>query len=198
MPATVKLALGLDFGTESVRALLVDVNHGREISTAVVKYNHGVITDRYDNMTLGPDWALQHPSDWLNAASAATRTAMREALMPTAKVIGIGVDFTSCTMLPCKADGLPLCLISPLDKHPHAWPKLWKHHGAQEEADLINEVARKRGERWLQRYGGVVSSEWFFPKALEILKKGPGIYRNADILVEAGDWVVWRDRKSVV
>src|SRR5262249_11786556 len=107
-------------------------------------------------------------------------------------VVGVGVDFTSCTMLPTLADGTPLCTVPELRRDPHAWVKLWKHHAAQPEADLINEVALERGEPWLQRYGGKISSEWFFAKSLEILHDAPDIYARADRLIEAADWIVWR------
>ncbi len=107
-------------------------------------------------------------------------------------VIGIGVGFTSCTMLPTTADGTPLCLLEAFRRRPHAWVKLWKHHAAQPEADLINEVAAARGEPWLDRYGGKISSEWFFAKSLQILHEDPEIYERADRLIEAADWVVWQ------
>ena len=107
-------------------------------------------------------------------------------------MIGVGIDFTSCTMLPTLADGTPLCLLDELRREPHAWVKLWKHHAAQPEADRINAVAAERGERWLTRYGGKISSEWFFAKALQILDEAPEIYDRADRLIEAADWVVWQ------
>src|SRR5439155_4042384 len=107
-------------------------------------------------------------------------------------VIGIGVDFTSCTMLATTADGTPLCLLDDLRGEPHAWVKLWKHHAAQPEADRINEVAAERGEAWLPRYGGKISSEWFFAKALQILDEAPHAYDRAARLIEAADWVVWQ------
>jgi len=107
-------------------------------------------------------------------------------------VIGIGIDFTACTMLPTKADGTPLCFLDDYRRQPHAWVKLWKHHAAQPEADDVNRVAAEMGETWLARYGGKISSEWFFPKALQILREAPEIYRAADRLIEAADWVVWQ------
>ena len=113
--------------------------------------------------------------------------------MDPADVIGIGIDFTACTMLPATADGTPLCACSRRSApNPHAWVKLWKHHAAQPEADRINEVARETGQAWLDRYGGKISSEWFFSKALQILDEAPEVYAAADRLIEAADWVVWR------
>ena len=104
----------------------------------------------------------------------------------------MGIDFTSCTMLPTTADGTPLCELADLRLRPHAWVKLWKHHAAQPEADEINAVARARGEPWLSRYGGKISSEWFFPKALQILREDPEVYGRAERLIEAADWIVWQ------
>ena len=117
---------------------------------------------------------------------------MKESGVDPADVIGIGIDFTACTMLPVKADGTPLCDLPAYRSQPHAWVKLWKHHAAQPEADQINAVARKMGEGWLDRYGGKISSEWFFAKTLQIVNEDPEIYDAADRLIEAADWVVWQ------
>jgi len=187
------ISLGLDFGTESVRALLVDLE-GRERAVAVVRYRHGQITQRLPGTKkdLPPDYALQHPQDWITSAARAVRQALASAKCGADSVIGIGVDFTSCTMLPTLADGTPLCLLRPFASEPMAWPKLWKHHGAQKQADRINDLARKRKEPWLDYYGGTISLEWFFPKILETLELASKVYAAADVWVEAGDWFVWQ------
>lgn len=187
-----RLSLGLDFGTESVRAVLVEIDGGRVRGQAAARYEHGVI-DRAlptGGGRLPPDYALQHPGDWLSAAGKAVRAARR--LAGNATIAGIGVDFTSCTMLPARGDGTPLCLLPRWSRQPLAWPKLWKHHGAKVETDRINEVARERSEPWLARYGGVVGIEWFFPKMLETLRHAPAVYRAAEVWLEAGDWFVWQ------
>lgn len=188
-----KIALGLDFGTESVRALFVDLC-GVERSQAAVKYAHGQITKQLPSTgaALPPLFALQHPSDWLNDAAKAVRQAMSNGNIKPESVIGIGVDFTSCTMLPAKADGTPLCLLQEFAEVPYAWPKLWKHHAAQSQTDRINEIARERNEDWLGRYGGAIGLEWFFPKILETLENAPHIYDATDVWVEAGDWFTWQ------
>jgi L-ribulokinase len=185
--------LGLDFGTESVRALLVDLS-GRELGGAVVRYTHGQITDALPGSSrpLPPDFALQHPADWIESASRAVRAAMAKARLSPGDVIGIGVDFTSCTMLPALADGTPLCLTRRWAADPYAWPKLWKHHAAHDATDRLNRAARIRREPWLARYGGVIGLEWFFPKILETLQHAPAVYDAADVWLEAGDWFVWR------
>ena len=187
-------AAGFDFGTESVRVLLVDVRTGDVAGQAVAPYPHGVIDSSLPDTTdsLPPDFALQHPLDWLTSLQQACQTALSQSALKPEEIVGIGVDFTSCTMLPAKSDGTPLCLLDPFKNNPHAWPKLWKHHGAKTETDRINTIARERNEPWLARYGGSIGLEWFFPKLLETLNHAPDIYRNADLFLEAGDWLVWQ------
>jgi L-ribulokinase len=187
-------SIGLDFGTESVRALVVDVRDGPVAGQAVDEYAHGVIDDALptNGAKLPADYALQDPRDWLNSAAASCKSAIVAAGAKPGDVVGIGVDFTSCTMLPCRPDGTPLCLSEPFDKVALAWPKLWKHHGAKAETDRINELARQRNEPWLARYGGAIGLEWFFPKVLETLNHAPDAYGAADVWLEAGDWLVWQ------
>ncbi len=189
-----KYSLGVDFGTESGRALLVDVSNGQEIATAVYAYSHGVIDERlpHSSIRLEPDWALQDPDDYLRVFQQAIPAVLKQSGVKPEEIIGLGIDFTACTMLPVKADGTPLCTLPAFRDNPHAWVKLWKHHAAQPEADRINETARTMGEGWLDRYGGKISSEWFFSKALQIVNEAPEIYQAADRLIEAADWVVWQ------
>ena len=188
-------ALGIDYGTESARALLVDVATGDEVATAVCEYSNGVITESLPGTgTKLPahDWALQDPGDYLRALDATVPACLKEAGIDGGQIIGIATDFTACTMLPTKADGTPLCALDAFRAEPNAWVKLWKHHAAQPEADRVNETARRMGEGWLERYGGKISSEWFFPKALQILDEAPEVYHAADRLIEAADWIIWR------
>ena len=191
-----KFAIGVDFGTESGRAVLVDVATGREVATVVYPYSHGVIDEKLPipgrEIRLEPDWALQDPEDYICTFQSTIPAVLKESGVKPADVIGLGIDFTACTMLPVKADGTPLCLLPEFRAKPHAWVKLWKHHAAQPEADKINETARKMGLKWLDRYGGKISSEWFFSKVLQILDEAPEIYQAADRLLEAADWVVWQ------
>ena len=191
-----RYAIGVDFGTESGRAVLVDISDGRQLATAVYPYANGVIDERLPlgdrEVVLPPDWALQDPEDYLRTFQQTVPAVLLEAGVDPADVIGVGVDFTACTMLPTTADGTPLALVPELRANPHAWVKLWKHHAAQPEADRINATAAAMGEPWLARYGGRISSEWFFSKALQILDEAPEVYAAADRLIEAADWVVWR------
>ena len=189
-----KYAIGVDFGTESGRAVLVEVDTGQEVATAVYPYSNGVIDEALpeSGVPLEPDWALQDPQDYLRVFQNAVPQLLRETGVAPSDVIGVGIDFTACTMLPVKADGTPLCLLPEWRAAPHAWVKLWKHHAAQPEADQINETARRMKQAWLDRYGGKISSEWFFSKALQILHEAPEVYAAADRLIEAADWVVWQ------
>jgi L-ribulokinase len=191
-----RYAVGVDFGTESGRVVLVDVTDGRTVATAVSTYRNGVIDERLPladrDVRLGPDWALQDPEDYLRVFKEAIPAVLRDGAVDPADIVGVGIDFTACTMLPVKRDGTPLCLLPELRANPHAWVKLWKHHAAQPEADRINEVARATGQPWIDRYGGRISSEWFFSKTLQILDEAPEVYAAADRLIEAADWVVWR------
>jgi L-ribulokinase len=189
-----KYTIGVDFGSESGRAVLVDVANGREVATAVYPYSHGVIDEKIPDteIELELDWALQDPQDYLRVFKNTIPAVLKESGVSPEDVIGLGIDFTACTMLPTKSDGTPLCDLPEYRNHPHAWVKLWKHHAAQYEADMINENARDMGEDWLDRYGGKISSEWFFSKALQIVNEAPEVYDAADRLIEAADWVVWQ------
>lgn len=186
--------IGIDFGTLSGRAVLVDTRDGSEVATAVYDYPQGVI-DQYLPTSKKPlpyDWALQDPLDYIEVVKKTIPAVLKESGVNPDEVVGIGIDFTACTMMPTKADGTPLRAMDEWKDNPHAWVKLWKHHASQPQADQINETARKRGEEWLDRYGGKYSSEWFFSKALQILQEAPEVYKAADRLIEAADWVIWQ------
>ncbi len=188
--------VGVDFGTESGRAVVIDVADGQELGSSIYPYSNGVIDETLpapdDDVRLAPEWALQDPDDYLRTFQQAVPAAIAEAGIDPGDVIGVGTDFTACTVLPTKADGTPLASLPEFRRDPHAWVKLWKHHAAQPEADLINQTARDRGEPWLNNYGGKISSEWFYSKALQILDEAPDIYDATDRFIEAADWVIWR------
>ncbi|WP_328916890.1 MULTISPECIES: ribulokinase [unclassified Streptomyces] len=188
------VTVGIDFGTLSGRALVVAVEDGTELGSAVHPYPHGVVDQALPatGRPLPPDWALQIPEDWREVLRHAVPEALREAGVRPEQVVGVAADFTSCTVLPTTADGTPLCELPEFAGRPHAYPKLWRHHAAQPEADLIARRAEETGEPWPARYGGKVSSEWQHPKALQLLREDPGIYAAADRFIEAGDWIVWQ------
>jgi L-ribulokinase len=186
--------VGVDFGTLSGRALVVRVSDGAELGTAVHDYRHGVMDSSLAETgeRLPPDWALQDPEDYRDVLREAVPAAVADAGIDPARVIGIGTDFTASTPLPVTADGTPLCQLPGLAGRPHAYPKLWKHHAAQRQADRINAAAHERAEPWLARYGGKISSEWQFAKALQVLEEDPEVYQRAQRWIEAADWIIWQ------
>jgi L-ribulokinase len=187
-------AIGVDFGTESGRVLLLDVRTGAELAVTEVRYPHGVIDRRLPSTggELPPDTALQDPADYLEVLYRGIPEALAAGKVAAEDVIGIGIDFTCCTVLPVTADGTPLCRLDQWRDSPHAWVKLWKHHSAQPVADRLNAVAIERNESFLTRYGSRLSSEWYFPKLIEIWQKDRPVYDAMSAFVEATDWIVWQ------
>lgn len=184
-------AVGIDFGTLSGRCVLVDCSNGREVAEAVCNYPHGVMDDCLPNgKKLPPLYALQHPEDYLLVLRTTVRQALEKAGVSPQEVAGVGIDFTACTLLPVDSKGTPLCTYPEYEAEPHAYVKLWKHHGAQAEADEINALAEQRKEKWLYANGGKLSCEGAFPKILEVLRKAPEIYQKTARFMEAADWLV--------
>ncbi|WP_141506350.1 ribulokinase [Paenibacillus luteus] len=195
-----KYAIGVDYGTQSGRAVLVDLTNGAEVAEHVTPYTHHVIDEKLpvSGIKLEYDWALQHPLDYIEVLELSVPAVMKESGIDPVDVIGLGIDFTACTMLPIDAEGQPLCVQDAYKDNPHSWVKLWKHHAAQDEANLINEMAAQRGEKWVPRYGGKISSEWMMAKAWQILNEAPEIYETADKFVEATDWVIGQLTGNIV
>jgi L-ribulokinase len=189
----VSYVVGVDFGTLSARAVVVDADDGTELGSAVHEYRHGVMdrTLAASGAELPPQWALQDPDDYLEALGTAVPEAVRAAGVSPDEVVGIATDFTASTPMPVLADGTPLCKVAGFEDRPHAYVKLWKHH-AQRQADRVNAVAEQRGEPWLARYGGRISSEWEFAKALQVLEEDPEAYERMDRWLEAADWITWQ------
>ncbi|WP_322555683.1 ribulokinase [Sporosarcina beigongshangi] len=187
-----KYTIGVDYGSLSGRAVLVEIATGKEVATAVKEYTHKVMDEYLPDQTtkLAPDWALQHPSDYLEVLELTIPQVLKQSGVSADDVVGIGIDFTACTVMPIKTDGTPLCMTNEWSKNPHSYVKLWKHHAAQNEANRLNEIAEARGEEFLQRYGGKISSEWMIPKIWQILNEAPEIYEAADQILEATDWIV--------
>ncbi|WP_102026671.1 ribulokinase [Salirhabdus sp. Marseille-P4669] len=187
-----KYALGVDYGTESGRAVLVSLEDGTEIAEHVTPYPHGVIDEKLpvSNVELGYEWALQHPGDYLEVLKNSVPAVVKQSQINPEDIIGIGIDFTACTILPIDEKGQPLSFHPKWTENPHSWVKLWKHHAAQDEANKINKIAAERGEKFLPRYGGKLSSEWMLAKVWQILDEAPEVYEEADQFVEATDWVI--------
>lgn len=200
-PRSPRYVIGVDFGTLSGRAVVVRCDDGTEVGTAVWAYEHAVMDSLLADgpaaaagrpIELPPDWALQSPADYVSVLRHAVPEAVRAAGIDPAHVVGIATDFTACTVLPTTTDGTPLCELPGFGDRPHAYAKLWKHHAAQGQAERINTLAHARGEAWIHRYGGRISSEWEFAKGLQLLEEDPEVYERMDHWVEAADWIVWQ------
>lgn len=186
--------MGVDYGTLSGRAVVVRVADGIEVGAAAHEYSSGVMDRRLRSTgeKLPADWALQDPGDCVDVLKNAVPRAMAASGVDPSRVVGIGTDFTACTVLPVLADGTPLCQLPELADRPHAYVKLGRAHAAQRYADRINQLAEQTGQPWLARYGGRVSSEWQFAKALQLLEEDPPIYERMRYWVEAADWIIWQ------
>ena len=181
-----KYAIGIDYGTESGRVILVNIENGDIVATSVTLYPHGVITGHLNNRTLGKETALQVPQDYLDVLINSIPEVTKE-INPN-DIVGIGLDFTSSTILPVDENLNPLCQTKEHENNPNAYVKLWKHHEAEDEAKHLNKIVQQ--EQWIKRYGGTISSEWMIPKVLEIANDDPTLFNQTHPFLEAGDWVV--------
>jgi L-ribulokinase len=181
-------ALGLDFGTLSCRALLLNLEDPQDICEGACAFQHGVMSGHLPDGTKleGGDWALQDAGDYLPAAKVALKDCLSEDDPRRQDIVGIGIDFTASSPMPTDVGGTPLSREHPGE--PHAYVKLWKHHRAEPYVEKI--LRHKGAERWLRNYGGQLSCEWLVPKALELADSAPWIWEQTDCFVEAGDWVV--------
>jgi L-ribulokinase len=186
-----RYTLGLDYGTNSVRALIVDVANGREIATSVWNYQEGVA-----GVILGrdPNLARQHPADYVRGAETTIRGALKAAKravrgFTSEQVVGIGVDTTGSTPLPVDAEGQPLAFRKRFAKNPAAMAWLWKDHTGVAEAEEITALAREIRPQYLAKCGGTYSSEWFFSKILHCCRTSPEVFREAHLWVECADWI---------
>jgi L-ribulokinase len=183
--------LGLDYGTNSVRALIVNTANGREVAAAVWNYSHGtqgVILSR------DPNLARQHPADYLTGAETTIKQALATAKRSVRgfkpdQVVGIGVDTTGSTPIPVDSNGRPLAMDRRFAKNPAAMAWLWKDHTGVAEAAEITELAKKLRPQYLAKCGGTYSSEWFFSKILHCLRTSPDVFDAAHLWVECADWV---------
>jgi L-ribulokinase len=188
MPA---YTIGLDYGTNSVRALIVNTANGKEIASAVWTYAHGtegvILSD-------DPNLARQHPADYLKGAETTVKRAIGAAKrslksFDPADVVGIGVDTTGSTPIPVDRKGLPLAFKPAFDDEPAAMAWLWKDHTSIEEAEEITDLARKMRPQYLAKCGGIYSSEWFWSKILHCRRTAPKVFDAAYTWVECADWI---------
>lgn len=182
--------IGIDFGTLSGRAVLLDAQTGKECGVAELSYKHAVMDKALPSGKRLPDqWALQHPVDYLEVLQTTIPEVLRQGGITADAVAGLGIDFTASTLLPLDAEGTPLCLKKEYEDEPHAYVKLWKHHAAQREADEITALAKARGEVFADVFGGKFSSEWAIPKILQVLHEAPRLYNATARFCEAADWL---------
>ncbi len=185
-------SIGIDFGSLSARAVLVNLSNGETVAESEFVYPHAILTDQdFDNIVLEKTDAFQHPQDYLDALTFVTKDVIRQGQISVDQVVGVGLDFTSCTVLSLAEEGKPLCFLNEFQNEPQAYAKLWKHHSAQKEANEITDLAHKLGEPWIKNYGDNISSEWLFPKILETLHKAPMVFEKCAYFSEAADWLVW-------
>jgi L-ribulokinase len=187
-----KYAIGLDYGTNSVRCVIVDTADGRELGTCVYNYETGeagIILDPADHNV-----ARQNPADYLKGAEVTIAGAIVQARQAEPQfdpkdIVGIGVDTTGSTPLPVDNKGVPLAMLDRFRGNPNAHAWLWKDHTGYAEAGQITELARQMRPQYLAKCGGTYSSEWFFSKILHCLRVDPEVFDAAHTWVEHADWL---------
>ena len=187
--------IGCDYGTLSMRAVLVRLEDGAVLAEHVYEYPDAVITDRLPGSEVelkGPGWALQNPDDWLDALCTNVPAVIQEAGVNKEDILGLSVDFTTCTVLPMDEQGNVLCQLPQYRNRPHAWPKLWKNHTAATEAEAFTALDAEKKYGVLDDYGFRASSEFFFPKLLKTLHDDPEVYNAAYTFMEGGDYVTYK------
>ncbi|MGN1024835.1 MAG: ribulokinase [Faecousia sp.] len=182
--------IGLDFGSLSCRAVLVDTADGGICGEESMEYPHGVM-DRSlpDGTALAGSWALQHPRDYVDALLGTVPRLLERSGIDPGAVVGIGVDFTASTVVALDRNFVPLCLNPAFASHPHAWVKLWKHHGGVSEAEQLTKASRVLGRPYLDWYGGVISPECLLAKVIQVYHEDRQVYDSADCFMEAGDYI---------
>lgn len=187
-----KYGIGLDYGTLSARAILVELEGGEEKADLVFKYPHAVIDTVLPETEeeLPVNFALQDPQDYLDAAEYLLGNVWKKAGINPSDIVSVGIDFTACTPLALDKEKNPLCFNPLYRKNPHSWVKLWKHHGANRQCEKINKTAAQRNEQFFDYYGRNSSSEWLFAKLCECYEEAPEVFDAADCFMESGDWMV--------
>ena len=184
-----KYVIGIDYGTLSARAILADAENGNILPCKpTFTYPHGVMTE-LAGKPLPSEFALQHPKDYTDALEEIIPRAVKENGVSPEQIVGIGIDFTACTLFPLDDNREPLCFDPRFENNPHAYSKLWKHHGADKYAPLFEDAARKLYPYLIDMTGGCISGEFFFPKLYEIYKDAPQVYESSSVFVNAGDYI---------
>ena len=184
----VTYTLGLDYGSLSCRGVLADTRDGKLIAEAQMDYPHGVLDTRLPGgVPLEGSWCLQHPGDYLSVLDHIIPALLRSGGIAPEQIVGIGVDFTASTVIPMDSSFRPLCESYP--DRPHAWPKLWKHHGATRQAERLTELCWEQYPEYLQRYGGKISPECLTAKVLQVFEEDREIFDAAHSFMEAMDYI---------
>ena len=182
--------LGLDFGTLSGRAILVDIGDGSVISEAVMDYPHGVMDRELPcGKPIPRGWAFQHPADYLQVLEYIVPEAVKKSGVDPAKIIGLAVDFTGVTLVTLDKEGTPLCFLPEFEAEPLSYVIHWKHHGAAPYRAEVQAALETHEPGLLVRHGGTLSDEGMMVKVLQVLREAPEVYEAADLVMEAGDWV---------
>ncbi|MBQ2957076.1 MAG: ribulokinase [Clostridia bacterium] len=182
--------IGLDYGSLSCRGILTDVRSGAILAEETFVYPHGVMDASLpDGTPLLPGWHLQHPSDYLDALQAVIPALVKKSGVSPGQIVGIGTDATASTVIPVDENMQPLCLNPDFAPHPHAWPKMWKHHAACSQAEKLTAISREQRRPYLDRYGGAVSSECLISKVIETFECDRTVYDAAYAFMELADWI---------
>ncbi|MBU6133548.1 ribulokinase [Staphylococcus xylosus] len=185
-------SIGIDFGTGSGRAFLINTENGEIEEQYIRNYTHGTIEGELGGEKLPQNFGLQNANDYMEIIETGIPTIIEKANISVSEIVGIGIDFTSSTVIFVDEQMEPIHNKSGFQDNPHAYVKLWKHHGAQDEADLLFKTALEGKNRWLGYYGFNVSSEWMIPKIMEVNNKAPEVMAVTANIMEAGDWIVNR------
>lgn len=178
--------IGLDYGSLSCRGVLVDIQTGRIAAQGVFNYPHGFI-DRTlpDGTPLADKWCLQHPDDYLDALTHIVPQLLDSSGVPREQVVGIGIDFAASNVVAVDEHFVPMCKTYP--QRPHAWPKMWKHHAADRQADELTAVCENTD--FLERYGGKISSECLLSKVVQVFEEDRFLFDRCDAFMEAADYI---------
>lgn len=183
-------SIGIDYGTASGRVFLINTTNGQVVSKFVKPYTHGVIEGELNGLKIPHTYALQNSNDYLEIMEEGISYIVRESKIDPVNIVGIGIDFTSSTIIFTDENLNPVHNLKQFKNNPHAYVKLWKHHGAYKEAEKLYQTAIENNNKWLGHYGYNVSSEWMIPKIMEVMNRAPEIMEKTAYIMEAGDWIV--------
>jgi len=186
-----KYVIGIDYGSASVRAAVVDASDGSELASGIYRYEYGVDGNYLDRAN--PHVVRQSPDDYLKGMELSVRLAIESAGegFDANAIVGIGIDATGTTVLPVSEVGVPLSADARFADNPNAMIWLWKDHSSTAEAQAITEAARALRPEYIDMVGGVYSSEWFWAKVLHCVRCDPAVYDAAHTWIEVSDWLVF-------